>query len=268
VNSGVLGSFLAVHIAPCPPLVKTHIQDYARLESAGWIMPREARLVSQYLERVSRAAVEKYRQLFTRYVKGRQGVYALYRGDKLYYVGLASNLRSRLQQHLKDHHGNSWDRFSLYFTIGERHLKELETLILHVTGKPPGNEAKGSFKGSENLQRQVKKDIRMYHRDELMDLMGQSPGEARATPLRNEKIRRQPVLAAYLKRPLKLRATIKGKTFNARVRRDGSIRFRGKTYNSPSGAGGAACKRSCDGWRFWKYERAPGDWVKLHELRR
>jgi len=92
-------------------------------------MPRQAPLVSQYIERISRDAVEKYQDLFQQYVSHRQGVYALYRRDKLYYVGLASNLKWRLYQHLNDHHRSSWDRFSVYFTIGDKHLKELETLV-------------------------------------------------------------------------------------------------------------------------------------------
>jgi hypothetical protein len=33
-------------------------------------------------------------------------------------------------------------------------------------------------------------------------------------------------------------------------------------------AAGDFCRHPCDGWNFWKYERGPGDWVKLHELRR
>jgi type I restriction-modification system DNA methylase subunit len=37
----------------------------------------------------------------------RHGVYALYRGNRLYYVGLASNLRSRLNTHLRDRHANT-----------------------------------------------------------------------------------------------------------------------------------------------------------------
>ena len=231
-------------------------------------MLREAPLVSQYLEGISRDAVEKYQALFRGYVKHRQGVYALYKRKKLYYVGLASDFRWRLRQHLKDHHGRSWDRFSLYFTIEERHLKELETLILRITRKPPGNKNKGKFKDSENLKRKLKKDIRRYHRDELNALIGQENVEVEQLVVKQKQSGRQPILAAYIRVPLELRASIKGKNFKARVRKDGSIRFRGKIYNSPSDAGGAACKHACNGWHFWKYERAPGDWIKLHELRK
>ncbi|MBI3696535.1 MAG: hypothetical protein HY238_17055 [Acidobacteria bacterium] len=55
----------------------------------------------------------------------------------------------------------------------------------------------------------------------------------------------------------------------ARVRRDGRIRFARKAYFSPSAAGSAALRgRPCNGWVFWQYERAPGDWVPLDELRK
>ena len=80
--------------------------------------------VSQHLENISRDALEKYQNIIRRYVRRRQGVYALYRRKKLYYVGLASNFRSRLARHLKDRHGDSWDRFSVYFTIGDTHLPD------------------------------------------------------------------------------------------------------------------------------------------------
>ena len=53
------------------------------------------------------------------------------------------------------------------------------------------------------------------------------------------------------------------------MRRNGFINFRGKLYTSPSLAGKAAVKRvSCNGWKFWTYERSPGDWVLLETLRK
>jgi len=53
------------------------------------------------------------------------------------------------------------------------------------------------------------------------------------------------------------------------VRPGGKVRFAGKVYTSPSLATAAACKRQrCNGWVFWQYERAPGDWVLLDALRR
>lgn len=80
---------------------------------------------------------------------------------------------------------------------------------------------------------------------------------------------RQPALAAYIRKPFKLQVRFKGKLLQAQVRRDGRIRFKGALYDSPSLAGAAACgRKSCNGWKFWGYERARGDWILLDELRR
>lgn len=62
-------------------------------------MPKRSSLVCEHMENVSRDALERYQDILQRYVRRRQGVYALYRRGKLYYVGLASNLRSRLRDH-------------------------------------------------------------------------------------------------------------------------------------------------------------------------
>ena len=230
-------------------------------------MSKKMSLVSQHLENISREALEKYQDIVRRYVRRRQGVYALYRRNKLYYIGLASNLRSRLAQHLRDHHRLSWDRFSVYLTIGDSHLKELESLILHIV-KPPANKQKGKFISSEDIRRRFARDVRSHQRDELISLLGKKIVEEEEEKGRFPEGGR-PVLGKYISGPMKLRTYFKGKTLKARVRRDGSINFGGEIYSSPSLAGAAACKRrTCNGWTFWQYERAPGDWIPLNELRK
>jgi Restriction Enzyme Adenine Methylase Associated len=231
-------------------------------------MRETPQLVCQHLENISREALAKYQEIVRQYVRRRQGVYALYRRGKLYYVGLASDLRWRLNAHLKDRHGEQWDRFSVYLTIGDKHLRELESLLLRVVRpRPKGNKQKGKFADSENLLPQFKRAVRSLQQFELDDMIGRESGRTR------KRVRRAPVqggttLASYINGPMELRAKLKGKTLRARVRRDGSIRFRGKVHRSPSAAGQAACQRSCNGWWFWKFERAPGDWVRLRELKR
>ena len=105
-------------------------------------MPKRTPLVCQHLENVSRTVLEEHQDIIREYVRHRQGVYALYRRGKLYYVGLASNLRTRLAHHLKDRHHESWDRFSVYLTIGDSHLRELESLILRIV-KPSDKNQQG-----------------------------------------------------------------------------------------------------------------------------
>jgi hypothetical protein len=139
VNS--TGAPLATHLA---------ITYYLRQNMS----PRST-LVSQYLENISRNALKKYQDITKGYVRHRQGIYALYRRDRLYYVGLATDLRWRLKQHLNDHHGQSWDRFSVYLTVGDQHLRDLESLVLRIV-KPTGNKVKGKFSRSENFAAPVR----------------------------------------------------------------------------------------------------------------
>lgn len=233
-------------------------------------MSTRAPLVCQHLENLSRLVLEEYQAIIRNYVRNREGVYALYRKGKLYYVGLASDLQWRLKHHLKDRHRESWDRFSIYLTIGDKHLKELESLLLRVIQpKPPGNKQSGRFFNSENLRRKFKKDIKQVQRLELVALIGGkefSRGKARIGALKT--LSDGPELCRYLDgHGLTLRALHKGRTIKARVRRDGKIRFGSKLYKTPSAAAASAVQHACNGWHFWKFERAPGDWVRLSKLR-
>lgn len=229
-------------------------------------MKRNAQLVCQHLENISREALEEYQDIIRQYVRGRQGVYALFRRGKLYYVGLATNLRNRLTQHLRDRHADSWDRFSVYLTIGDHHLRELEALILR-TVNPAGNQQKGKFAKSEDLRLRFRRDMKQSLDAEFKGMFA-DPLPAKRKVKAPEADGRTPVLAKYATAAFPLRAHFKGKMIKAQVRRDGTIRFAGKLFNSPSLAAAAACNRpTCNGWAFWTYERAPGDWVPLDALR-
>jgi len=231
-------------------------------------MPKRKPLVCQHLENVSRDVLEQHQEIVRHYVRHRQGVYALYRRGKIYYVGLASNLRSRLAHHLKDRHHDSWDRFSFYLTIGDSHLRELESLILRII-KPPGNKQKGKFAKSEDLRRRFKRDWYAEMRFKLSDLLGK---QLRLAPRGHEvakTVGRNPVLSKYANTPRTLHAHYKGKTLRASVRKTGLIWFAGRHFTSPSSAGAHAVKRpTCNGWTFWQYQRAPGDWVALENLKK
>jgi predicted GIY-YIG superfamily endonuclease len=228
---------------------------------------KRSQLVCQHLESISRKALEEHQDIIRQYVRDRQGVYALYRRNKLHYVGLATNLRNRLKHHLRDRHGQSWDRFSIYLTIGDRHLRELEALILR-TVKPAGNKQKGKFARSQDLRPQFRRDRKRRFLEEDDEIFGNVRATPARQPLLSKSQGRKPVLARFVSARMRLKARHKGELIWARVRRDGRIRLDGKLYTSPSLAAAAACKRMRNGWRFWKYERAPGDWVPLDTLRR
>lgn len=234
------------------------------------MMSKPTPLVTQHLEKIDRHALEEYQDIVRKYVRGRQGVYALYRDNKLYYVGLAGNLRNRLKQHLKDRHSESWNRFSVYLTIGDSHLKELESLILRIV-TPSGNKQRGKLMKSEDLREKFRRAIRELHRKREDKIIGGITGDIEPTreKIPQDKSGRVPVLSEYTNHPKILRAKFKRKTILAHVKKDGSIRCNGKVYLSPSLAAAAACKRkTCNGWTFWSYERSPGDWIKLDDLRK
>lgn len=233
-------------------------------------MNKRASLVCQHLENINRAVLERYQRIIRTYVRNREGVYALYRRGKLYYVGLASDLQWRLKHHLRDRHRASWDTFSVYLTIGDRHLKELESLLLRVIQpKPEGNHQSGRFANSENLRRRFRKDIKELQVQELELLIGGKGGVRTKVRVLVSERTNGVELAKYLngRTAIQLRAVYKSKALKARVRRDGKIRFNGQVYKSPSAAGRAAVGHACNGWQFWKFERAPGDWVRLKKLR-
>ena len=225
-------------------------------------------LVSQYLENISREALETYQDLVRQYIRSRQGVYALYRQDNLWYVGLAGNLSRRLKEHLRDRHKESWDRFSVYLTIGTTSMTEMESLLLRVV-VPPGNKTKGRFVRAENLRQKFATDVRLRQRERLDSLIGQ-PNRVRAktiAPKIEPKAKTSAPLAAYITEPMPIRAQNNGRRIRARIRRDGSILYNHSLYNSPSAAAKAVRRKRTNGWAFWEYQRAPGDWVKLTSLR-
>ena len=85
-------------------------------------------------------------------MRGYAGVYALYKDDQLYYVGLATNLYGRLQSHTKNRHKRRWNRFAIFRVGRVRYLKDMETLLLQVA-KPPGNSLSGHVHRDADLTR-------------------------------------------------------------------------------------------------------------------
>jgi hypothetical protein len=149
-------------------------------------------------------------------------------------------------------------------------LKELESLILRIV-TPSGNKQRGKLMKSEDLREKFRRAIRELHRNREDKIIGGISGDIEPADekIPQERSGRVPVLSDYKISAKILRAKFKRKTVLAHVRKDGAIRFGGKVYLSPSLAAAAACKRkTCNGWTFWSYERSPGDWIKLDDLRK
>jgi hypothetical protein len=229
-------------------------------------MPRPPALVCQFLENVSAEFLELHQDLVKRYASGpgRHGIYALYSDGRLYYVGLASNLRNRLRGHLKDRHRGLWDRFSMYITVSDEHIRELEALLLRITG-PEGNRQKGRFRRAENLKPPIEAEVHERSRRADAIMMGRRLNEG--TPRRKTGSRGVKAIQGRLRRPMAIRGWYKGEVYKARLRTNGSVRWNGEVYKTPGFAARAACGRSVNGLWFWHYQREPGQWVRLRELK-
>ncbi len=233
-------------------------------------------LVGGFLERISVTAFEKYHREITDLVRSQHGVYALYKNDRLYYVGLAVNLRRRIKQHLKDKHAGRWNRFSLYLVRKVDHIKEIESLLLRIAD-PAGNKQGGRLRKATNLDRQLRRKMQKRQKEELDEIFANDAGSRRAAPkatIRRKVKRKKAGAGDRGDRPLKgivggkrIYASYKGKEFKAVVYRNGRIKFNGQFYDSPSAAGKAARKRETNGWSFWRV-RKDGELVKLSELRK
>jgi len=224
--------------------------------------PRSKHLVVEHLEAIRADVFEEFQSVITAIVDRRNGIYALYSGDRLYYVGLARNLKARLRAHLRDRHKGLWERFSVYLTDGDSHMKELESLMLRVI-KPVGNRVKGKLKGSKDqrreLERRIKEDQERTRRSILGKPIAQTASRKRSS---TPQPRGPSANGAVL-----LRAFYKGKVYKATLGRDGSVRVGSKRFNSLSAAGVSVTKRGTNGRHFWRVRNARGEWVRISSVK-
>src|ERR1051325_4978333 len=95
-------------------------------------------LVISRIEKVSKEAFRQYFTEVTELIGNSPGIYALYDGNDLYYVGKSTELRKRVKQHLRDRHLASWTHFSLYLVRRVEHISEIESLLVRIAS-PKGN---------------------------------------------------------------------------------------------------------------------------------
>lgn len=226
-------------------------------------------IVSGYLEKVSANIFDRFKEEIISVISGHQGVYALYRKNKLYYVGLATDLKNRISHHLLDRHQGKWTHFSLYMIRREEHTRELESLLLRIA-YPAGNSVRGKLR-TINLLPKLKSQIKERSRQEIEDifkgykLFDRKKGKHR----RKHKIKNFNELRGRFSQGKVLHANYKGKEYKAWVYSNGRIKVDGQIFDSPSLAGLAVTKKkTMNGWRFWKYKDKTGDLVYIDNLRK
>jgi hypothetical protein len=92
-------------------------------------------------------------------MRGYAGIYALYHGPRLYYVGLTKNLFSRVRWHLKDRHARKWDSFVIFRIKRVNYLKDIETLLMQLI-TTPGNRVKGKVPRDADINRVLRLILR------------------------------------------------------------------------------------------------------------
>ena len=229
-------------------------------------------LVTAHLEGISWRIFNQYPEAVRDLIKGRFGVYALYKRDRLYYVGLASNLVSRLKSHLRDRHDGAWDRFNVYFTIDKNHMRELESLLVRIA-RPAGNKQRGKFASSSNLKIELKQKTKSLDDERREVVLGKK--QKRKPPGRIRKKRKDTtteqgadLLSALISNRTKLKGRYKGKNYIATLRKNGKIQYGGILYDSPSSAASAVTNYAMNGWKFWTYRDSNNGWVPLNRLKR
>jgi len=233
---------------------------------------KSRKLVLGFLEKISSEIFSDYSKDLTNLVGRTHGVYALYKGSRLYYVGLATNLRNRIKIHLRDRHAGKWDKFSLYLIRKADHIKEIESLMLRIAD-PTGNATKGRLRHAENLKQELQNNIKKTQTEELNKLIGSRLSRKKTKKVskksKKSNAEKQVTLAPYVKQRFIIRATYKGNIYKARVRSNGLIYYDGKLFSSPSQAGRAVIKsRTPNGWNFWNYKNKKGEWMRLNNLRK
>jgi len=227
-------------------------------------------IVIGHLERMGRGVFSRFQRQITECVKESFGVYALYRKNKLYYIGLASDLKRRIRGHLKDKHGGSWTHFSLYIFRRESHIRELESLLLRIA-YPEGNLQRGKLKGSLNLKPKLKGLIKRQYEDDVKKWFDdlKAAGKKPKRKKRKTKVTKERPLRGKFPGGKVIYAKYKGKEYKAWVRTNGGIRFKDQLYDTPTGAAKAIIERGAvNGWNFWKYKDGKGNLVKLQTLRK
>ncbi len=233
-------------------------------------MARRRHLVLQHLENVNGKLLVEYAPVVGDMIRGQSGVYALYRGENLYYVGLAVNLMRRLNQHRKDRHSGKWNRFSVYLMKQGEHIKELESLLLRIAS-PRGNRTSGRLVGAEDLRAPLRGRIKEHHEEKLSKMMGRSVtrrGKPRRRRVARTRVRGQAAplpLKDAVRRAKRLRGYYKGYYYFATLYRSGEIEYDGVRYRSATAAAKLIINGAVNGMAFWHIRGADGEWTRLRD---
>ena len=227
-------------------------------------------IIEAHLELVSIKTLVDDRDELKALLKKRPGVYALYKRDRLKYVGQAKNIFGRLDAHCHDRHKGTWDRFSAYVTTEHEFVHEVEALALRMVN-PVSNRKLGRFGNSRNLTRDLKDLIVEKHEREVEAKFSRRRGRgASAISKRGGKSTSRARTKDGLEKINGVRRNLRGIAFGNEYHgvllKDGGIQVGTKEYPSPFASACAATGKRRNGWNFWKYKDESGEWKSLRTL--
>ncbi len=225
----------------------------------------QQQLVMEYAENLSSELFYTNKEVILNFIKGKQGIYALYHGNRLFYVGLASYMHIRLKQHLNDRLADKWDRFSIYLTKNTEYLKEMESLVLRIA-HPVGNKAGGKFVAAKHLMSEIKQYYFEQKTKEAHKLFGDAYSEKKKT---DKKVKQEGTSKLTMtKIPIKM--TYKGNVHQGYYFPSGQVKTHNTMYNSPTAAAlsNMPGRPAVNGWIKWKYKDQSGKWILLDNLRK
>lgn len=221
-------------------------------------------LLIDTLENISKDAFSKHFGEITNIIGNSSGVYALYDGNELYYVGKSTELRKRVKQHLRDRHLASWTHFSLYLVRKVEHIHEIESLLIRIAN-PKGNRIFFKRKSSGQLLRQLKAKVRQKQKSEFEGIFKSYKAKQQAVSKESSKNER--LLLGLVPTQTVLYRNYKGKSYLAKLSPKGTISLGKEIFRSPSAAAMSVVKRPVNGWTFWYIKNSSGVWVKLSEYK-
>ena len=239
-------------------------------------MKNRTTLLTEKLEGIGRDIFRKsYRKILKKHIGNKPGIYALYKKEKLYYVGKAQELVSRIPHHLKNKHAKCWDRFSVYIAKNKKYVPDLEAVVIAIAG-PKGNK-QNPLKKATKLKNLIQKDMDKQTQEIIGSTKRGKQAQAKrksktkitkaskSQSLRSQNRKSFSLVNLFgIDKPLK--ATHKKQEYRAMLLTSGKVLYKGKEYNSLGGAT-KAIGSGASGFVFWQIQDHKNRWVTLSTLR-
>ncbi|MFH1422856.1 MAG: hypothetical protein ABIH42_09125 [Planctomycetota bacterium] len=216
-------------------------------------------LLINRIEKVSKKVFKEHYDLITKLIGNSYGIYALYDGAELYYVGKSTELRRRVKHHLRDRHYANWTHFSLYLVRKAEHIHEIESLLVRIAN-PKGNRVSHKGTTTGHMLKTLKLMVKQEQKRKFEEMFGEKSKENRTISPGAKAALTRKKIKGFVRTKKALHKTYEGKDYTATLTPDGIIKIGNKTFKSPTAAAKYVTKKkSGSGWDFWYIKNKDGD---------